>query len=791
MPTNVFGTLTLNNTFVGGTVTKNGDLTIDVSPFYYTGNDTAKFSGSINTVVTNNATNYVYIESASLTISTSSFPSSGRHTRLATVLAQSGTIVSINDRRGFLTMSPVASGSDHVHANQAQLDLITDGEHDVRVDNPHSDTATLISLSNVDNLQQIPLSQKGAAAGVATLDSGTVLPIAQLLTASITPSQISSDQTDYTISGFSTAHSVRLNASSPITINSLSSSWDGRIVLLENVGANDITLAHEGAGTAAYRFLCNSSASFVIPPSGSTFIKYDGTNSRWRVVTPFPGNLSASIASVSASISQSNVSIATLSPYTQFYNVFAWKNSVDVATSASLPSYTRSGTPTGNVLTATANGQLVINSRTMFLSESVFHGAHSSSNPDFGIFLVTATGSDVAPWVLTARSDFAAATDIVSGAIFRVKHAISGSIYGNTRWSLATTGTITFRTTPLEFTQNSTLFVYKIFTASAAWERPEGITKLMRVGLRPGSAGGGGGGGGGAGFSGATAGGGGGGHGGPGGGGAATHWLHGVDVTPSGTYTINIGAGGPGGLGGSGGTGSAGITGENGSSGGYTEILYPDGTVVVRAGQALTIVGGMSGSGGNGGGAGTSGAGGAKATSGGQGGAPYGAYASSGSTGGDGGTGGAPGSGASGGSASSAVTASFVVAAGTVSGTYSSARTFGTGGFGNSSTLGGGSGGGGGGSGGAGDEYQIFLQIIASGGLGGVGGHGSSAQSTTSPTGGIGENGLDGIGGRGGGGGGGGGGSAGATSAAGPGGAGGNGGSGSIGQAIFIWEVNS
>lgn len=46
--------------------------------------------------------------------------------------------------------------------------------------NPHSVSKSDVSLGNVDDLQQIPLSQKGAASGVATLDGSSKVPSAQL-----------------------------------------------------------------------------------------------------------------------------------------------------------------------------------------------------------------------------------------------------------------------------------------------------------------------------------------------------------------------------------------------------------------------------------------------------------------------------------------------------------------------------------------------------------------------------------------------------------------------------------
>jgi hypothetical protein len=48
----------------------------------------------------------------------------------------------------------------HSHANQAQLDLVTDGDHDVRTDNPHATSiANLVSgtLSQLNNKLDVVL----------------------------------------------------------------------------------------------------------------------------------------------------------------------------------------------------------------------------------------------------------------------------------------------------------------------------------------------------------------------------------------------------------------------------------------------------------------------------------------------------------------------------------------------------------------------------------------------------------------------------------------------------------
>lgn len=44
-----------------------------------------------------------------------------------------------------------AIANEHTHSNKSQLDLITDGDHDVRTDNPHSVTKAQVGLSDVPN----------------------------------------------------------------------------------------------------------------------------------------------------------------------------------------------------------------------------------------------------------------------------------------------------------------------------------------------------------------------------------------------------------------------------------------------------------------------------------------------------------------------------------------------------------------------------------------------------------------------------------------------------------------
>lgn len=47
---------------------------------------------------------------------------------------------------------PQGGGSGHTHSNFAELELVTDGDHDVRIDNPHGVTKAQIGLGNVPDL---------------------------------------------------------------------------------------------------------------------------------------------------------------------------------------------------------------------------------------------------------------------------------------------------------------------------------------------------------------------------------------------------------------------------------------------------------------------------------------------------------------------------------------------------------------------------------------------------------------------------------------------------------------
>lgn len=123
------------------------------------------------------------------------------------------------------------------------------------------------------------------------------------------------------------------------------------------------------------------------------------------------------------------------------------------ATTASLDSYTPSGTP--KVLTANANGVLSVDGNTPSVNDRIGVVYETGSNEKYnGIYIVTAVGvagGGGSPWVLTRATDSDTSAEMPSGTQFWVT---SGTDNGGSSWLLTTPDPITLDTTALTFVQN-------------------------------------------------------------------------------------------------------------------------------------------------------------------------------------------------------------------------------------------------------------------------------------------------------------------------------------------------
>lgn len=123
------------------------------------------------------------------------------------------------------------------------------------------------------------------------------------------------------------------------------------------------------------------------------------------------------------------------------------KASVRVATTTSLPAYTR----VGNVITADADGVLPdIDGVTLAEGESMLlqHGADGEDN---GIYAVSQLGDGSHPFILTRRADANADSLVTAGMTFRVMEGSTYGIAGGTVFVLQTLDPISLNVTPLTF----------------------------------------------------------------------------------------------------------------------------------------------------------------------------------------------------------------------------------------------------------------------------------------------------------------------------------------------------
>lgn len=124
---------------------------------------------------------------------------------------------------------------------------------------------------------------------------------------------------------------------------------------------------------------------------------------------------------------------------------------VRLATTTALPTVTAAGAGVGKTLTATANGALSVDSVAVVLNDRILVSSQGGSSPDVnnGVYVVTATGSAGAPFVLTRATDYDQTAEVTTGTTVFVQ---AGTVNASTSWTLVTNNPVTVDTTPLQFT---------------------------------------------------------------------------------------------------------------------------------------------------------------------------------------------------------------------------------------------------------------------------------------------------------------------------------------------------
>ena len=121
-----------------------------------------------------------------------------------------------------------------------------------------------------------------------------------------------------------------------------------------------------------------------------------------------------------------------------------------LATATALPAH---GAISGNVITASANGALSVDSVATVNGDRILvKNEGGGTHLENGIYVVTATGSVGTPYILTRSSDADVSAEVTSGIFTFIEE---GTINADSGWVLSTNNPITLNTTALAFTQFS------------------------------------------------------------------------------------------------------------------------------------------------------------------------------------------------------------------------------------------------------------------------------------------------------------------------------------------------
>ena len=122
-----------------------------------------------------------------------------------------------------------------------------------------------------------------AANGAVAIPLGADLRGSASLSGDISPSQITANQNDYNPSGLANASVLRLSTDASRNLTGLQGGSDGRIVVIQNIGSQNLVLQSESASSsAANRFALY--ADVTLGANQCAILQYDTGASRWRAL---------------------------------------------------------------------------------------------------------------------------------------------------------------------------------------------------------------------------------------------------------------------------------------------------------------------------------------------------------------------------------------------------------------------------------------------------------------------------------------------------------------------------
>lgn len=185
-----------------------------------------------------------------------------------------GAAASAGNKNGIhVTAGQATIVGNTVKANDIGIDI--DNDNHVIVGNDLSEN-TSAALDTPGISTSIIHSNKGS-----TFNHIPNVSQAFALTGVVSPSQITSNQNDYSVSD--TASSLRLSSDAARNITGFTGGAAGRLLIVHNVGANPIVLKDDdgATSTAANRFALPGDVTLFA--DDSVVLQYDSTTARWRL----------------------------------------------------------------------------------------------------------------------------------------------------------------------------------------------------------------------------------------------------------------------------------------------------------------------------------------------------------------------------------------------------------------------------------------------------------------------------------------------------------------------------
>jgi len=277
--------------------------------------DVTAAAGSNATTIANDAVTTLKILNANVTLA--KIQNIGTDRLLGRDTAASGVVEELTVGGGIeftgaggIQRSAFSGGDVTAAAGSAALTIANDAVTDAKLRNSAALSVIGRSVNSTGDPADIAASADNQVlqriAGALLFSALDTIPEDLSLIGIISPASIGANQNDYNPAGLSTATIVRLTSSNSFSITGLQGGTAGRVILLVNIGSFNLSLANESASsTAANRFTFSVSSATDIQPNESIALIYDGTTSRWRMMTNAitTGSLSLSRLSQSPGVS--------------------------------------------------------------------------------------------------------------------------------------------------------------------------------------------------------------------------------------------------------------------------------------------------------------------------------------------------------------------------------------------------------------------------------------------------------------------------------------------------------